>query len=540
MTVLFLSLLLFPSVAQAQEKLKFSIAEFEVDPFDLSARSADTEKYDGDGDRYAIIKVTSNNPDDDLGEYNFNFGNLRHEIVEREGVLWIYVQKNAKLVTITRNGYVPINKYDLHTTIESGNNYVMTISSEDKKVYSQMVQFNVKPANSKAVIMVKNDMPDSPETLFGYADATGSVAKTLPFGTYSYRVLADKYHQAEGRFTLNDRLETMVENVELKSKFSNMTFIVDADADIYINGEKKGTRKWTGPLNAGSYQVDCMQPNHTSTSQIVEVVENDNRTIQLEVPTPILGIAAITSSPLGANIKIDDKNYGQTPKNIEIITGNHIVELSKSGYNTETRSFVVKEDETVEVNIALTDKSKKGDDYSYNGQKAVPANGKTKKTEQNRLVKPNDFYVGTGIGYYTGEDYSSCAIVPIMVGGHFHKLNAELNIDAYTGSYWSDDDYYYDDDECMLSIGIKLGYGFLIGKRFKLTPQLGYRYTVISYEGDSNVTIGVRSYLAFSRKFGMSLTPEIAVGGYAGFSIKLGFVFCTGKSNKKNTYSVMM
>lgn len=64
--ILFVSLLLLPSVSQAQEKLKFSITEFEADPFDLSARTADTEKYDGNGERYAIIKVKSTNPDDKL------------------------------------------------------------------------------------------------------------------------------------------------------------------------------------------------------------------------------------------------------------------------------------------------------------------------------------------------------------------------------------------------------------------------------------------------------------------------------------------
>lgn len=532
--MLFLSLLLLPSVSQAQEKLKFSIAEFEADPFDLSARTADTEKYDGNGERYAIIKVKSTNPDDKLSEYLFNFGNMNHKVEEHDGVLWIYVQRNAKLVTITRNGYAPINKYDLGTTIESGNNYVMALSSESKKIYPQMVQFNIKPANSKAVVMVKSNLPDSQETLFGYADANGSVAKALPLGSYTYRILAEKYYPSEGRFSLNNRLETMVENIELKSKFSNMTFIVDADADIYINGEKKGTRKWTGALNAGTYQVDCVLPNHTSTSQTVEIVENDNRTIQLASPTPILGLAAITSSPLGANIKIDDKYYGQTPRNIELIIGNHILEMSKSGYYTKTGSFVVKEDDTTEVNFNLESKSNKVSDYTYGEGKTVYKRARSKivTNDDDKLVKRTDFYAGAGIGYDLGGDYDAALVVPVVFGIHANKFNLEFNFEYCRSAGW------YEYDERVYSLGVKLGYGFLIGKRFKLTPQVGYRATSISdyydYYGDdnyfdSNVSFSIRSYLAISRKFGVSLTPEYALGGEtAGFNIKLAFLFCAG------------
>lgn len=353
----YLIFLLFVSIGvaslSAEDRLKFSVADFDADPFDLSAKDKQYEKYDGNGDRYAIIKVTSNNSEDNLSEYNFNFGNMKHIVEEHDGVLWLYVQRNAKLVTITRYGYIPINKYDLHTTIEGGKNYVMSLTSEEKKVYTQMVQFNINPANSKAIVMVKSYKDGSQEELFGVIDATGAVAKSLEYGTYTYKVLADNYHMAEGRFTLDSRSETLIENVGLHPNFSDITFNVDADADIYINGERKGTRQWSGVLKAGNYQVECRQANHKSTSQYVQVTENDNRTINLNAPQPILGTAAITSTPLGSEILIDGKAYGQTPKNLDLLIGKHTVEISKIGYQTETQSFEVREDRTIDVNITL-------------------------------------------------------------------------------------------------------------------------------------------------------------------------------------------
>ena len=120
---LLLVLLGIPTI-EAQQKQKFSIANFELDPFDTTPQNKLYEKIDGSGFRYAIIKVFSTTPDDNLKEYNFNFGNLKSFVEIHDNELWIYVQKNAKLVTISREGYMPLNKYDLKTTIEEGKGHL--------------------------------------------------------------------------------------------------------------------------------------------------------------------------------------------------------------------------------------------------------------------------------------------------------------------------------------------------------------------------------------------------------------------------------
>lgn len=560
-------LLLFATLGatglSAQDKLKFSVADFDTDPFDLSAKDKQYEKYDGNGDRYAIIKVTSNNPEDDLSEYNFNFGNMKHIVEERDGVLWIYVQRNAKLVTITRSGYVPINKYDLHTTIESGRNYVMSLTSEEKKVYTQMVQFNVSPANSKAIVMVKSYKEGSQEELFGNVDETGAVAKSLEYGTYTYKVLADNYHMSEGRFTLNNRSETLVETVDLRPNFSDITFSVNAPADIYVNGERKGTRQWSGALKAGNYQVECRQVNHKSTSQYVQVAENDNRTITLKAPEPILGTAAITSTPLGSEILIDGKPCGQTPKNLDLLIGKHTIEISKKGYQSESQSFEVREDRTVDVNITLgritkvtvlstpsgsklyVDGAFKGNTpYTYEGEVGdhrvklmctgyKPIEKKVYFGDTDRMtfslskqyVKSKDFYIEAGLGL------GSAMNVTAAVGAHIANFNIEV---AYSYCFRKSPTVYWNyvgedadkrPDACTYSPSLilagKVGYGFIAGTRFKITPQVGFRFTKLSESGDNwhidganctAATVGVRVYCAFSSRFGISLTPEYAAG----------------------------
>ena len=138
-TLLFLTLF-GVQVMRAQEKLTFSVVSFEEEQFDTSARNDRWKKIDGSGSLYAIIKVKSDHSSDDLRDYQFNFGNMNHFVEMHEDELWVYVQKNAKWVTITRSGYATVHRYDLRTTIQEGRTYAMQLSSKGPVIRMQMVQ----------------------------------------------------------------------------------------------------------------------------------------------------------------------------------------------------------------------------------------------------------------------------------------------------------------------------------------------------------------------------------------------------------------
>ena len=352
----FLLLFLIASISSAfaQQKLTFRVADFSYDAFDQTARDERFKRYDGSGFLYAIVKVSGDSSADKLGEYRFNFGNMNHIVEDHDGELWLYVQKNAKIVTITRNGYFPVNHYDLNTTIESGKTYRMKLSAQAAKVYTQMVMFSITPADSKAVVMITKEESGQNEEVFGSIDETGGVAKSLEYGTYTYRVMAENYYPSEGRITLNNQDETHIEKVTLRSNGANITLDAGADAEIYVNGAKRGKNKWTGLLKAGNYNVECRMVNHRPSQQTISVEEAKDRTIQLTPPTPITGILAITSRPLGANINIDGKDYGTTPRNINnLLIGHHSITVSKDGYTSKKEECDIREKEQFSLNIAL-------------------------------------------------------------------------------------------------------------------------------------------------------------------------------------------
>lgn len=86
--ILLLLLLCCPFIA-AQQKLRFSIASIKQDQFDTAAKYGEYARVDGSGNNYAIIKVTSNNPNDDLSGFNFNFGNLKSIVEQHDNALWV-------------------------------------------------------------------------------------------------------------------------------------------------------------------------------------------------------------------------------------------------------------------------------------------------------------------------------------------------------------------------------------------------------------------------------------------------------------------
>ena len=535
----------------AQQRQKFSIASFEQDPFDLTAKNDVYKKIDGSGSLYAIIKVTSNNPEDNLKEYNFNFGNLRSIVEQHDDELWVYVQKNAKLVTISRTGYTTISKYDLKTTIEAGKTYTMSLTTTGPVVYTQMLQFVVKPVNVGAVVMIKSSKQNATEEMFGTVDATGSVAKSMEYGTYTYKVVANNYHTSEGRVTLKDKTSTYVEEISLRPNFSEITLRVDTDADIYVNNEKKGTRSWTGILRTGNYQVECRQENHRNSSQYITITENDNRTIDLTPPTPITGTLALTSKPLGAQITVDGKDYGTTPKNInDLIIGKHTITLSKANYKSESQEFEVRENHTTDVNITLNDiakmtiKSTPDNATLYIDGKQVGSTPYTAEMGSGdydlRLTHPNyhdftkrihldssnpvvnlklerQFMIPTSGYVQVSAQVGTMMGVGANVGGYI----SNFNIEAYVIAGLSKENLYINytsgassSEESLsgLLIGGKVGYGFIIGTRMRITPQVGLgSLSITGNEVSTNVlcaTAGVRFEYAIVPNFGVSLTPE--------------------------------
>lgn len=547
--LLLLLLLLLAVPCFAQHKAKFHIVSFAENPHDMSPKNH--EKLDPDGHPYAIIKVTSNNPDDNLGAYSFDFEHIPHIVEVKDGELWVYVGRNAMFVNISREGYHSIKRYDLGLTIRPGRAYEMQLSVEAPNVFRQMLEFNVQPSGVKATVMIKSSKAGSQLQLLGETDVDGAVAKSLELGVYTYTVLADKYHNSEGRIVLDKRNGHHIEKVTLRPNFSRITFKADAGTDIYINEEKVGHEIWNGEMEAGVYSVECRKPKHKSVVETIKIEENNDRVIELRKPIPQTGVLAVTSDPLGAMIKVDGKDCGITPKNVvDLLIGSHKVEISKKNYKSVVTTVEIREDETTESDVKLnkiakvTINSSPKESQLYIGSKHIGTTPQTLELESGdydiRLTKEGYHEFGKRIHVdiskpelkfslkrqyqkkYSG--YLDAALqagslmgVGANAGCYLNNFNFEANYlygfsketlyVNYAGGYTPDED-----NVSVMSFGGKIGYGIVFGTRFRLTPQIGAGAVSVrgDYVSSSAITasVGMRCECALLGHLGLSLTPE--------------------------------
>ena len=340
-------------VVRAQE-LKFRVAEFYQDRQDLSGQEENRD--DGDGALYAVIKVTSDNEDNDLNDYFFDFNYLKCSKEMRDDELWLFVQRNAKNVTIRREGYKTL-KYSLPQTIQAGKTYRMKLSVQQRVVQQRILQFKVTPTNENAIVKVKKEGTSDNYQLWGAVDASGCIDKLLDTGEYLYEIWTDNNKAAIGKVSLTHGNNNYIENVILTPNFAVTTIIELNDAEIFINGTSKGRGCWTGPLRAGTYNIECRLPNHVSSQKQIVVNPNVNETFIIEKPTRIEGSLFIKSNPTGAKIILDGKNLGvTTPTKIDnVLIGSHKVEIMLDKYNPEIADINVNKDEVATVDVKLSD-----------------------------------------------------------------------------------------------------------------------------------------------------------------------------------------
>lgn len=412
-------LLLCGVVAIAQD---FEIVSVESLPADMSAR--EDMKTDHNDRQCALLRVATQNIAPNQRE-SFSFvPDLGSEVVERatrDGEIWLWVSPGLKYLRIKHRewGQYELRLLDYVSRVEPLHTYKVTIKGT--LLMALQEQNNNSPTQQYLVFQLSptNAMLEVDGQLWEVAP-DGTAMKFVNFGTYSYRVQAPNYLPETGKVTVDDPKNTKTVDVNLKSDFVEVTLKVDADAEIWVNNEKKGTRTWTGNLGKGNYKIECKQAGHETSMIAKEITADMNgQTIDLPRPTPIYGSLNIESTPNFATIYIDGEMVGETPKYIkEILVGEHTLKLTKEGYEDYAKIIEIVKNEHGQVKAAMENKYDNG---IYEGHDYVD------------LGLPSGLLWATcNVGASTPEDY-----------GNFFAWAETQPKNAY---YWDTYKYYINND----------------------------------------------------------------------------------------------
>ncbi|MBR7183110.1 MAG: TonB family protein [Alistipes sp.] len=237
-------------------------------------------------------------------------------------------------------------KYEQTIEVNKGSiSFRQNVNTQASK--PQFVVFAVEPKN--AVVMIEGKL---------YTPEQGTVTAVLESGTYNYTVSVVGYHPQSGTFTVSGQKVEKV--ISLKADSAYITLTAPDNAEIWVNGVKKGIGSWKGSLNSGAYIFEARKEGHRagSLSQTVDS-KAGTQSYALPAPQPITGAIDIISTPAMAEIIIDGKAVGRTPISLsDILIGNHNITLAKSGYNSYSQTITIVEGQSVTLNATLTEQSK--------------------------------------------------------------------------------------------------------------------------------------------------------------------------------------
>jgi len=168
-------------------------------------------------------------------------------------------------------------------------------------------------------------------------------AMDIPLTGGSHIIVVDK----EGYASYESAIH--VEDGEHRDILANLERIPDrgqvtirtepAGGDLYVDGKARGVTPVTvDDLVPGRHEILIMKTGYEDYRDVISVA-TDITTEYTEylVPLPGTGFLSVTSTPEGAEVRIDGSKAGKTPTSLQRIrAGNHTVEIYQNGYGNFT------------------------------------------------------------------------------------------------------------------------------------------------------------------------------------------------------------
>ena len=284
------------------------------------------------------------------------------------------VTPDNAVVTIVENGtqeILPMREGGIASKILNYGTYTYSIAAD--KYHTKEGTFTVSATQAEMKVdllpqfgwlTVAGDNTSQGGYVFATNTATGGMIQlgTIPLnnkemssGVYTLRIQKEKYKDYSTTITIEDGKTTTLQPV-LEANFAQVTLTTHEGADIYLDGSRLGTTRWTGTLELGDHSVEARQTSHhTAYTNVRITAQSTGQTITLNNPLPIYGSLVVDGSPADVAVYVDGKKVGTSPLLVsELLIGEHTVRLEKEGYDQQEKTVQIAENQESMLDFTLT------------------------------------------------------------------------------------------------------------------------------------------------------------------------------------------
>ena len=280
-------------------------------------------------------------------------GSIMGEPIQKLGEYWVYMPKGVSMLQVLHKNYTPlmVNFYDYGVgKVESGMTYILTLSkpagsTEPTDAGGNFYALTVTPKN--AVVTIDGN----PQTV----STDGEYSAMLPYGSHTYKVEAGGYISKSGSFTISSSDMTPI-NVSLVSAMATVSVTCPTPAvSLYVDKKSVGMAPWTGSLKEGMHLIEAKKEGYRSQQRTINLSQQQRLDVAFAELAAIQGNLSVNYKPFGADVYIDGKKVGQSPRVFNgILVGSHKVEIKKDGYGTDSKTVSILEGQTASLSGVLT------------------------------------------------------------------------------------------------------------------------------------------------------------------------------------------
>ena len=324
---------------------KLTVESFKLADNDISAQTQ--PRKDLNDRNCALLKVQF------VGTISEVEGNVVKPLVKHGNEIWVYMPQGSRQLKLLTQNYLPVMvtfaDYGVEK-LESNRTYVLILvkpSAQNEPVDAggNFYAISVQPKDAKVTV----------DGILQESSSDGEYSAMLPYGNHTYKVEAGGYISKSGSFSVSSG-DMVPISVSLVSALATVSVTCPTPAvSLYVDKKSVGNAPWSGSLKEGMHLIEVKKNGYRSQQKTIQLSQQQKLDVAFGELVEILGNLSVNYKPFGADVYVDGKKLGQTPRVFNgLLIGNHQVEVRKDGYATDKKSVTISEGQTASISGTLS------------------------------------------------------------------------------------------------------------------------------------------------------------------------------------------